>query len=112
MPNLFYVPILTRRRIWAAFLVAIVADAMQMLLGPLGWLFLDQGLDVIAMILTIALVGFHPLLLPTFLLELVPVVDMLPTWTASVALVVVLRHKQTLARENTVMPPPPGVIDI
>ena len=39
MPNLFPVPVLTRGRIWAAFLVAMTADAAQILLGPLGWLF-------------------------------------------------------------------------
>jgi hypothetical protein len=45
-------------------------------------------LDVIALIATTRLLGFHPLLLPTFILELVPVIDMLPTWTGCVALVV------------------------
>jgi hypothetical protein len=97
MPNLVRVPVLTPRRIWAAFIVAILIDTLQLVLGPLGWAFLDQGLDLIAMLLTIALVGFHPLLLPSFLLELLPVADMLPTWTACVALVVALRRRQAQA---------------
>src|SRR5438128_4738081 len=110
MPNLFRVPVLTRRRIWLVFVVAIAADGFQMLLGPLGWTFLDQALDVIAMILTIALIGFHPLLLPTFALELLPVVDMLPTWTGCVALVVALR-KRHQAQNPPPLPPGP-VIDL
>jgi hypothetical protein len=52
-------------------------------------------------------IGFHPLLLPTFVLELLPVTDLLPTWTGCVALIVALRRKQE--------PPPPApgrVIDV
>jgi hypothetical protein len=53
--------------------------------------------------------GFHPVLLPTFLVELLPVADMLPTWTASVALVIALRRRQQLGSP----PPGPGpVIDV
>jgi hypothetical protein len=85
---------LTKRRVAAALTVAIATDGLQLLLGPLGWAFIDEALDVVAMLLTITLIGFHPLLLPSFLLELVPVADMLPTWTACVALVVALRRKQ------------------
>jgi hypothetical protein len=40
------------------------------------------------------LLGFHPLLLPTFVVEFLPVADMLPTWTGCVALVVALRKRQ------------------
>jgi hypothetical protein len=94
---------LNRRRIAAAFAVAVLTDGLQLFLGPLGWVFVDQFLDLIAMILTITLLGFHPLLLPTFLLELLPLTDMLPTWTACVALVVALRRKQVPT--NRVPPP-------
>ena len=50
------------------------------------------------MITTTITIGFHPLLLPTFFVEFVPGVDMLPTWTACVALVVSLRKKQQAAK--------------
>jgi hypothetical protein len=103
---------LNHRRIGAAFAVAIAADLIQLLLGPLGWVFLDQALDVVAMVLTIALIGFHPLLLPTFLLELLPGVDLLPTWTASVALVVALKVKQARTAGAPSISMPPRVIDI
>lgn len=91
-----------------AYGVAITADALQFMLGPLGWVFVDEIIDIVAMGLTWRALGFHPLLLPTFALESIPVIDMLPTWTACVALVVSLRKKQQSA-------PPPRegpVIDV
>jgi hypothetical protein len=74
--------------------VAITVDAAQLLLGPFGWSLADQGLDLVAMVLTIWLLGFHPLLLPTFVIELLPVMDVLPTWTGCVGLVVALRRRR------------------
>jgi hypothetical protein len=91
--SLCVVPVLTRKRIWFAFAVAALTDSAQLLLGPLGWAFVDEGLDVIAMVLTTAAIGFHMLLLPTFVIELVPLADMLPTWTGCTAAVVMLRRK-------------------
>jgi hypothetical protein len=83
---------LSRKRILAAFAIAVMADVVQILLGPLGWTFADEITDVIAMGLIIWLLGFHPLLLPTFIIELVPLIDMLPTWTGCVAAVVMVRR--------------------
>src|SRR5262245_47701543 len=85
---------LTSDRIVGAFTVAVLADAIQLVLGPLGWSIADEVFDVIAMVATCALLGFHPLLLPTFLIELVPVADMLPTWTGCVGIVVALRKRE------------------
>ena len=84
---------LTRSRIRAAYAVAVATDVLQFMLGPLGWAFTDEILDVVALAATTWLLGFHPLLLPTFVIEMVPIVDMVPTWTACVALVVALRNK-------------------
>lgn len=95
---MFKAPPLTRARIVFALAVAVTTDALQLLSGPPGWLFLDETLDVIAMVLTSATLGFHPLLLPTFVLELLPVTDWLPTWTGCTAAVVLLRRR--------VQPPP------
>ena len=103
-------PYLTRKRIWTAFAVAIVVDALEWGLGPFGFAFGDEILDVIAMMLIWKAIGFHPLLLPAFVIEFLPVADLLPTWTGCVALVVMLRKKQQ-GQE----PPPPGpgkVIDV
>lgn len=106
---MFQAPVLTKNRVRLAYAVAVAADAFQLSLGPLGWALPDEIIDVVAMILTTAAIGFHPLLLPTFIVEFVPVLDMLPTWTACVALVVSLRKKQQAARP----PPTTGpVIDV
>src|SRR5213596_2046383 len=94
--NLLRTPFLTRQRIWMAFGVALAADGMQAFLGPVGWFFLDEAIDVIAMIMISFLLGFHPLLLPTFVVEFLPVVGMLPTWTACTALVVAMRKRQQI----------------
>ena len=110
----FLVPELTRKRIWFAFAVAAVTDSVQLFLGPLGWFFLDEGLDIIAMILTSTSIGFHMLLLPTFVIELVPVADMLPTWTGCTAAVVMLRKRaqpqppSMPMKMAKVTEPPPG----
>lgn len=89
----FPAPPLNRRRIILALLVAMAADASQLLLGPLGWALADQIIDVAAMLLTIWLLGFQLLLLPTFIIEFIPVADLLPTWTGCVIAVIVL-HKR------------------
>jgi hypothetical protein len=108
--RIFEAPVLTRQRVRVAYAVAVTADVLQVVLGPFGWAFADEVLDVTAMILIWRLIGFHPLLLPTFALEFLPVADMLPTWTGCVAIVVALRKRQQAS-----MPPPPmpgPVIDV
>ena len=65
-----------------------------MILGPLGWVLADQIVDVIAGVATWRLLGFHPLLLPTIAVEFLPIIDLLPTWTGCVALVISRRKKQ------------------
>jgi len=86
-------PTLTQKRIWFAVAVALLTDVVQFGLGPLGWVFADEGLDVMAMILISWALGFHMLLLPTFLVEFIPGPDMLPTWTGCTAVVIMLRKK-------------------
>jgi hypothetical protein len=88
---------LTRNQIRLAYGIAVTTDVLQFVSGPLGWAGADEILDILAMILEWRVLGFHPLLLPTFAIEFLPVTDMLPTWTGCVALVVALRKKQRLA---------------
>jgi hypothetical protein len=107
---MFQPPALTPRRVRLAYTIAVTTDVLQLLLGPVGWAFADELLDVAAMILTWRLLGFHPLLLPTFALEFLPIADWLPTWTGCVALVVALRKRHQIAQPQ---PPTPGpVIDV
>jgi hypothetical protein len=94
MFSFFEIPKLTRGRMAFALAVALVVDAIQIGLGPLGALtFLDDTMDFAAMGLIVWAVGFHPLLLPTLILELVPFVDMLPTWTGCTVAVLMLRKR-------------------
>ncbi|HEY1663051.1 MAG TPA: hypothetical protein VGI03_11590 [Verrucomicrobiae bacterium] len=95
-------PKITKFRIILALAIAVFTDGLQLLLGPLGWAFIDDFIDVIAMFLTCWVLGFHWLLLPTFVLKLIPLADDLPTWTACTAAVIVLRK-----REQRVPPPLP-----
>ena len=95
--RLFRVPNLTRLRVFLALAVAVVADGVQFLLGPVGWAFVDQAIDAVTMALTSWIIGFHWLLLPTFVVELVPLADELPTWTACVIAVIALRKREQRA---------------
>jgi len=101
--RLFRVPRLAGWRIVLALIIAVIADGLQFLLGPFGWAFGDQAIDVMAMVLTSWVIGFHWLLLPTFALELVPVANEFPTWTACVIAVSVLRKRQQ--RRSSPSPP-------
>ncbi len=93
LAGLFRTPKLTRARVILALTVAVTADVLQIALLPLQWLFAQQIVDVVAMALTMWLLGFHLLLLPTFIVEFIPVVDMLPTWTGCVVAVLALRKR-------------------
>ncbi len=44
----------------------------------------NDALDLVAAAAFILLLGWHIAFLPTFLAELVPVLDLVPTWTAAV----------------------------
>jgi hypothetical protein len=109
--SFFRAPTLTRPRMILALAIAVAADGLQFLLGPLGWLFVDPAIDCVTMVLLSRVIGFHILLLPTFAVKLVPGIDELPTWTACTAAVIALRiHDQ----KNPPPSPPPDkpVIDI
>ena len=86
-----------------ALAVAVVADGLQILLGPFGWAGPDEVIDVIALALTSWILGFHLLLLPTFVVEFIPVADMLPSWTACVVAVIALRKREQRAASAAVV---------
>lgn len=70
------------------WILAIAIDALQLVLGAstLGastWL-LDKPLDLLAMGLMWALLGWRWVFLPTFITERLPWVDLAPTWTLAV----------------------------
>lgn len=70
----------------AALIVAGVVDLLQIALLPalgLGYL-LDDVLDVMAAVVLVGICGFKWQFAAAFGLELLPIVDIFPTWTAVV----------------------------
>jgi hypothetical protein len=90
----------TRGDVRLAYAVAVAVDVAQLLLGPIGWTGVDEILDAFAMVAISRLIGFHPLLLPTFILEFVPLTDMLPSWTGCTAFVVHARRRHGLISDD------------
>ena len=113
-------PQLTRRRVVAAFTIAVIADILEFPITAaenlsMGALLVpseaaDVFLDCVVMAAMTKLLGFHWLFLPSFLVEVVPELDLLPTWVGCVAYVVWQRKKE--------VPPPlaqlsrPDAIDV
>lgn len=90
---------LTPARLRIAWVLAIAVDALQLGLFPVTatlstWL--DKPLDLAAMGAIWYLVGWHWALLPTFAFELVPFVELAPTWTAALWLISRKRKAQGL----------------
>ena len=91
----------TRFRI--ALILAIAADALQIILLPL---FVegaespaDDALDAGVGIALMALLGWHWEFAPSFLAKLVPGVDLVPLWTLAVANV--YRRTKSLAERSS-----------
>ena len=71
-----------------AWAIAIVADTLQIAALPFfaegGISPLDTGLDLVVAAVLTKLLGWHWAFLPTFTAELIPGLDLVPTWTAAV----------------------------
>jgi len=102
-------PVLTPRRVFLAVAIAVLADLLQIVLVPIAWTFVQAIVDVVAMLLVLPVLGFHLLLLPTFVIEFMPGVDMLPTWTGCVIAVIALKKR---AQERETAPEQPPVIEV
>lgn len=80
-------PAPSRRRVWIARLLALAADAAQIVLLPFfGEGFLSPASDVLDVVMAVTLtllVGWHWSFIPTFAAEIVPGVGLIPTWTAA-----------------------------
>ena len=72
-----------------AMVLALVADAAQIVLMPLfvegAFSAADDVLDLGVGAIMISLLGWHWEFLPTFFVKLVPGVDLVPFWTIAVA---------------------------
>ena len=71
-----------------AWAMAIMADALQIFAFPLfaegGFSPADGALDLIVAVVLTRLLGWHWAFLPSLAAELVPGLDLFPTWTAAV----------------------------
>jgi hypothetical protein len=105
-------PKLTRNRIIVAYAIAVIAEVLEFpiaaaeatLIGAPEGEFAAFVLDCIVMGAMTKLLGFHWMFLPTFCVEVIPGLDLLPTWVGCVAFVVWQRKKEQA--------PPPLVVDI
>ena len=92
----------TASRARLAFAIAIVVDAIQvplqgMSLTGIGMLpaeAIDVALDAVAALVITRLIGFHWALLPTLAIELIPFIDIAPTWVACVSYVISRRKRE------------------
>jgi hypothetical protein len=107
-----------------AWLIAVAADAIQIggtpiffegVFSPADWV-----VDIVTGGIMMGLLGWHWSFLPTFAAELIPGLDLVPTWTAAVFLVT-RKRKKTAAEQNVqpgaprqspgepeILPPNPG----
>ena len=89
-----------------AWAIAVAADALQILAFPLfaegGASPLDTVLDVAVAAVLTRILGWHWAFLPTLAAELIPGVDLIPTWTAAVYFVT---RQQVHSGEPGILPP-------
>src|SRR6476469_9981171 len=97
---------LKTREVRLAWAVALAADGIQILLLPLflagGFSPADALVDLSAAFVLSRLLGWHWAFLPTMMAELVPGLDLFPTWTAAVAYVTWQRQRSTEAPESDI----------
>lgn len=78
----------TRNRILAARILAVTADAIQLGIWPLfvggASSPVNDILDVVVGAAMVWLVGWNWVFIPSFAAELIPFVDLAPTWTVAV----------------------------
>lgn len=104
-------------RIRIARVIAVSADALQLGLFPLfaeGFVSpLDDALDVFVCVMLTYLLGWHYSFLPSFVVKVLPVADLVPTWTIAVFLAT--RQKRDLHQAGVtqvyVDPPAPPRIN-
>ncbi|HLZ00060.1 MAG TPA: hypothetical protein VKT33_13450 [Candidatus Angelobacter sp.] len=97
------------RLAWLAWLVAIAADALQIAAVPFfvegGFSPLDTMLDLTVAVVLTKLLGWHWAFLPTIAAEMVPGLDLFPTWTAAVFFVT---RQRVRTSEPEILPPGPA----
>jgi hypothetical protein len=96
---------MTPRRVLIARVIAVAVDLSQFALLPAELTPLNNGIDVVTALTMLGLVGWNWAFLPTFLAELVPFVDLVPSWT----LAVMFATRGPKAPDSPGAPPPPAL---
>jgi hypothetical protein len=81
-----------------AWMLALAADFLQWVLFPVfaaGATPLNLGVDVIVAFLITRWMGWHIAFLPAFVTELVPIANVVPSWTLAMWIVTRLRSSKT-----------------
>ena len=83
-------PLMTKSRKWQVRAIGFAADALQIGLWPIMFEgavgIADAVVDLIAMVVLTLLCGFRWYFLPSFVIELLPIIDLAPTWTIAAVL--------------------------
>lgn len=99
-------------RIRIARFIAVGADVLQLGLFPLfaeGFISpLDDALDVLVCFVLTYLVGWHYSFLPSFVVKVLPVADLVPTWTIAVFLATRQKRDLPHAEATQVYADPPS----
>jgi len=84
---------MTKKRVRLALATAMLADVLQLGILPLlaegviPYAVVNDVLDVLVAVAMLLMIGWHWAFLPSFALELVPALNLVPTWTAAVLFV-------------------------
>jgi len=77
-----------RSTVAAAYIIALCADAVEIGLAPLfseGFMSpFDDIMDSIVCVVLTMLLGWHIAFIPSFVIKLLPIADLAPTWTIAV----------------------------
>jgi ethanolamine transporter EutH len=106
--------VLTPGRVRTARAIAMVADLAEIVVFPAFMEgFLSPANDVLDVAVAVALtrlLGWHWAFLPSFLAEMIPVVGLVPTWTAAVFYVTSgMPSVADVPTAKRVDPPPPAL---
>jgi len=103
--------VLSPGRVRAARILAVAADLAQIALlpavFPLSITPINNVIDVAVGLALVALVGWHWALLPAFVAEMIPLVEVVPTWTVAVFIATRGRAAPPGGRVEPGPPPPP-----
>ena len=92
-----------------AWLIALAADAIQIIGFPMfaeGAVSpADSLLDLVVAVVLVRLLGWHWAFLPSLAAELIPGMDLFPTWTAAVWYVT---RQRVASGEPEILPPGPA----